>query len=261
MSRHAGNGHPEKGTVLAGAARLSRRESLKWLAAMLAGGAVAGATGANRSAVAAIAAGTGAGHWPALDLPAVTARGYGTDPKLVSPTRAPWPTTLTERERLTVALLSDILVPREGSVPSASELKVHDVVDEWISAPYAPQQADRTAVLSLLRWLDDEAKLRFGKSFGDIGSESRVAIVDDIAWLDTTDEFKRPAGAFDVLRRIVLGAFYCTPEGRADLGYLGGQVIAGDYPGPTKEALAHLGGVLEALDLEPYQAPLPHRVG
>ncbi|HEX5788104.1 MAG TPA: gluconate 2-dehydrogenase subunit 3 family protein [Woeseiaceae bacterium] len=240
--------------------RLSRRESLQWLAAMLAGGTMAMAE-AGRAAARRSDSFTGAdaGHWPALKLPAVTAAGYGTDPDLVLPRRAPWPTTLSDGELATVAVLADILVPREGTVPSASELHVPDVVDEWISAPYAPQHEDRVAILSLLIWLDDEAGRRYGGSFGDIGAAQRLAIVDEIAWFDTAAEFRRPAAAFDRLRRIVLGAFYCTPEGRAELGYLGGQVIAGDYPGPTAEAQAHLSKALAALGLEPYSEIAPRR--
>ena len=243
--------------------RLSRRESLQWLAAMLAGGTMAMA-GAGRAAArhgdSFAGADAGAGHWPALKLPAVTAAGYGTDPDLVSPRRAPWPTTLTDGELATVAVLADILVPREGTVPSASELHVPDVVDEWISAPYAPQHEDRVAILSLLVWLDDEAGRRYDGSFGHIGAAQRLAIVDEIAWLDTAAEYRRPAAAFDRLRRIVLGAFYCTPEGRAEIGYLGGQAIAGDYPGPTAEARAHLSKALATLGLEPY-AETPPRGG
>ena len=231
--------------------RLSRRESLKWLGAMLASGALA--TTAARHARALEIPGAISGHWPALKLPPVTADGYGQDPNLMTPDRAPWPTTLAVGELATVALLADILVPREGRVPSASELHVPDVVDEWVSAPYAEQQQDRLAILSLLKWLDDEAELRFGKAFAELREKRQLAIVDDIAWYDATEEFKPAAAAFERLRAIVLAAFYCSPEGHADIGYLGGVVIPGDYPGPTREAQAHLAGILDSLGLEPYE--------
>lgn len=226
---------------------LSRRESLKWLGLMVAGGAwAAGRAGAAPS-------GANHGRWPALKLPPVDASGYGQDPDLVTPVKAPWPKTLSASELSTVAILADILVPREGSVPSASELHVPDVVDEWVSAPYPPQQVDRREILSLLVWLDDEAALRFGSGFARLGQEQKLAIVDDIAWHDTADEFRRAASAFDRLRSIVLAAFYCSPEGQSDLGYLGGKAIAGDYPGPTREAEQHLAEVLAALQLEPWE--------
>lgn len=232
--------------------RLSRRESLKWLGAMIAGGALAAET---RAGTASSALFTDRGHWPEPKLPPVNARGYGTDPDLGAPTRAPWPTTLAEAELSTVAILADILVPREGDVPSASELHVPDVVDEWVSAPYEAQQHDRLQILSLLNWLDDEADRRFGGTFVRINESQRLNIVDDIAWLDTADEFRRAAVAFDRLRSIVLAAFYCSPEGHADLGYLGGKAIVGDYPGPTSEARRHLTEILASLQLDPYEDP------
>jgi hypothetical protein len=50
----------------------------------------------------------------------------------------------------------------------------------------------------------------------------------------------------------VLAAFFCTPEGCKDIGYLGNVPIAGDYPGPSDEAKAHLDQVLAELGLSEY---------
>jgi hypothetical protein len=226
---------------------ISRRDSLKWLSLLLAGGALGAYP---RRAVAAADTGENPGHWPTLDVAPVRAAGYGQDPDLMSLTAGPWPRTLPAAELAKVNVLADILVPREGDVPSAGELHVADVVDEWISAPYDTQQRDCAPILSLLRWLDDESLSRFDRSFADLDDAQRIEIVDDIAWLDAEPEFQRAAHAFDRLRSIVVAAFFCTPEGSADLGYVGNKVIAGDYPGPTDDALAHFRQVLKSLDLE-----------
>jgi hypothetical protein len=231
---------------------LSRRDSLKWLGLLLAGNLVAAVPSRVRAAT---GGGSVAGHWPELKLAPVTAKGYGQDPDLMRLAAGPWPRTLTAAELATVSMLAAILVPREGDVPSAAELHVEDVVDEWLSAPYENQRHDRAPVLSLLRWLDDESVARFDRRFADIDEARRLQIVDDIAWLEAADEFRRPADAFHRLRSIVVAAFFCTPEGSKDLGYMGGQVIAGDYPGPSKEALAHLGAVLKSLDLDAVADP------
>jgi len=55
--------------------------------------------------------------------------------------------------------------------------------------------------------------------------------------------------AFSVLRNLVLAAFFSTPEGTKDIGYLGNVPIPGDYPGPTSEAMAHLAIELKKLGL------------
>ncbi len=233
---------------------INRRESLKWFALLLAGNSLSATP--LRAMLAPAGDGGAAGHWPALDLPPVKARGYGQDPDLMSLTAGPWPKTLSATELATVAIVADILVPREGSVPSAAELHVEQVVDEWVSAPYDAQQQDRVPIVSLLRWLDDESAARFDRPFSGIDERQRLAIVDDIAWLDSADEYRQAAAAFDRLRSIIVAAFFCTPEGSLDLGYRGGQVIAGDYPGPTRDAELHLRQILASLDLDEVIDPV-----
>ena len=78
--------------------------------------------------------------------------------------------------------------------------------------------------------------------------------MDDIAYShgSVKPQFQRVSAAFQRLSRLVLSAFFCTPEGTKDLGYIGNVPINGDYPGPTKEALEHLDGILDDLGLSEY---------
>jgi len=78
-----------------------------------------------------------------------------------------------------------------------------------------------------------------------------LQIIDDIAYrhTDLAPQFQKIADAFARFRGRVLAAFFCTPQGTKDLGYLGNVAIAGDYPGPTDEAMAHLDKVLNDLGL------------
>ena len=191
------------------------------------------------------------GHWPNLKLTPISASGYGKDPNLIMPPKSPWPRTLTKEQLNLVAVLCDILVPREGSVPSASEVNVPEVIDEWISAPYPRQQTDRLDFLHGFAWLDDESELRFGDLFVALSVKNQQAIIDDIAFESAKmpNKFKRIASVFSRFRRIVLAAFFCSPEGSKDLGYIGNVAIAGDYPGPTTEAMNHLNSILKQLGL------------
>ncbi|MEJ2089694.1 MAG: gluconate 2-dehydrogenase subunit 3 family protein [Gammaproteobacteria bacterium] len=231
--------------------RLTRRESLRRMA-VLAAGAVpiavwsASAEAADGSTV----AGTFA-PWPSLDLKAVNAAGYGTDPDLITPVSAPWPRLLSEAQRSLGAVLADIIVPREDDVPAASEVGAVDVLDEWISAPYPSQQADRQLIEPGLRWIDDEAQRRHGEPFVRLSKTQRLAIVDEIAFTDqpTPAGLEMPKAFFARLRALVVGAFLTSPEGTEDLGYVGNVPIRGDYPGPTPEAMAHLEKLLDELGL------------
>lgn len=232
---------------------MSRRDSLKWLGLLAAGSAV-GLTAGCTKALEIGAASSTEGHWPDLDIKPITAKGYGQDPNLVIPPQSPWPLTLTADEINLVALLSDYIVPREGTIPSASELHVPAVINEWVSAPYEGQQRDRIKILNSLAWINDESKLRFKKPFTGLSEQQHRAILDDIAYFNeqTPAQFQRIGKAFLRFKELVLAAFFCTPEGCKDIGYLGNVPIAGDYPGPSDEAKAHLDQVLVDLGLSEY---------
>lgn len=243
---------------------MTRRDSLKLMMALAASAFLPAAlTGCDSAPVNSTDAGAGLAkatteHWPDLKLAPITATGYGKDPNLIQPPESPWPLTLTQAQVTLVAVLSDILVPREGSVPSASEVHVPAVIDEWVSAPYERQQQDRVVILSALAWIDDEANMRFSKGFVQLTKAQQKAIMDDIAYdtAETPAQFKRIATAFSRFRGLVLAAFFCTPEGIKDIGYVGNVPIGGDYPGPTKEAYAHLDKVLADLGLTEYAYPV-----
>jgi hypothetical protein len=231
---------------------LTRRDALKWLSALSISAAFPALTAcSSKSTIADTPITATTGHWPQLNFPPINAAGYGKDPDLILAPMSPWPRTLTSAQLTLVAVLADIIVPRDGTVPSASEVKVPDVVDEWVSAPYEQQQEDRAAILPLLAWLDDESRQRFDGLFVDISPAHQIAIIDDIAYkkAELVEEFARPTQAFSRLRRLVLACFFCSPEGVKDMGYLGNVPIAGDYPGPTDEAMVHLNKVLDELGL------------
>ena len=151
------------------------------------------------TAVVAGALGTGAAwrHYSgaSADRPAPAAAGYGKDPNLVEPAPGPWPRLLTAADRDALALRLDGMLPRSGDLPSAIEAGLPDFFDEWLSAPYPDQQADRALILPLLR-----------------GSADRKAE--------------------DRLRVLALAAYYTTPAGITAIGFVGNEARAGFDPLP-----------------------------
>lgn len=228
--------------------KLSRRETLKWMGVM--SSTVVVPMTFSTAASAKESAGDFA-PWPQLTLKPVTAPGYGQDPNLIVPEPAPWPRILTEPQLAMLAVLSDIIVPAEDEVPSASEVGVPEVLDEWISAPYPQQREHRSVMEPGLLWMDDESRRRYQKPFIRVTESQQLDIVDDIAF----SEGQTPAGLatprlfFSGLRALVVGAFFTSPEGIRDLGYIGNTPIYGDYPGPTPEAMVHLESLVENLGL------------
>jgi hypothetical protein len=201
--------------------RISRRESIKWVVAA--------------SATASLLSTRGFGANAAV-------RGYGQDPKMLE-TYKPgdlWPLTLTKKQRHMVGVLCDVIIPADDKSPSASQLGVHDFIDEWISAPYPKQQEDRKIILDGLSWLDSESKKRFKKGFVDLSEGERRQICDDICFEPKAKPAaKKAAQFFARFRDLTAGGFYTTPEGMKDILYLGNVPLT-KFDGPPPEVLAYL---------------------
>jgi hypothetical protein len=221
--------------------RVDRRTTIKWLAATMA---------ALQTGCSPREKNVGPEIPPAPDVRAgrVEATGYGTDPDRMHPT-VPWPKTMTDAQLDTAAALCDMIIPEDERSPAASSLGVHDFIDEWISAPYPQQAADRLLVLDGLAWLEEQSRKAFASGFAVASNEQKTELLDRIA--NVADG--RPAVGrtkfFDRFRYLAVGAFYTTDAGIADIGYIGNTPLSGDYPGPSAAAMAHLNGVLEQLGL------------
>ena len=172
-----------------------------------------------------------------------TQAGYGTDPDLVKEWKAggPWPLTLTENARLTTAALCDLIIPADDVSPAASAVGVVDFLDEWVSAPYPQQRADREVILPGLIWIEAEAVKRFGKAFPALSDAQRTAIAEDIcAPAKAKAEFATAAKFFAKFRDLTAGGFYTTPVGMKDIGYVGNVPLT-KFDGPPLEVLKKVG--------------------
>jgi hypothetical protein len=166
--------------------------------------------------------------------------GYGTDPDMLNPV-VPWERTLSETQLAAVRAFVDFILPREGDVPSASDVGVHDLIDEWISAPYPQQRADREIILPGLAWVDTEAQSRFGQPFAKITDAQRAAIADAICSPGKAAANAATAAKFFArFRDLTAGGFYTTPVGMKDIGYVG-NVPLERFDGPPPELLRKLG--------------------
>jgi len=183
-----------------------------------------------------------AGDAAARDVAANQA-GYGTDPNLVKEWKpgGPWPLTLGENARKTTAALCDLVIPADEKGPAASAVGVVDFIDEWISAPYPAQRADREIVLPGLLWIEAEARKRFGKDFSSLGETQKAAIADDIcSAAKARPEFAAAAKFFAKFRDLTAGGFYTTPIGMNDIGYRGNMSLE-KFDGPPLEVLKRAG--------------------
>jgi hypothetical protein len=153
----------------------------------------------------------------------IAAKGYGND-----------------AQRKAVAALADAILPQEGEWPAASTLGVVDFVDEWISAPYPQMQEDRTLMLQGFEWLGAESKRRFRKELHALDGRQLDTLCAELA---PGPEQKKDSPAlpfFARFRQLVAGAYYTTPQGMRDIGYVGNVPLA-SYDGPPEEILKMVG--------------------
>ncbi|MBI5689746.1 MAG: gluconate 2-dehydrogenase subunit 3 family protein [Verrucomicrobia bacterium] len=169
--------------------------------------------------------------------------GYGSDPDLLKDYQPGdlWPLTFSAAQRRTATALCDVIIPADAQSPSASAVGVVAFLDEWVSAPYPDQVADRTTVLQGLAWIDAEAQRRFRQDFASLDAARQAAICDDICLASRARlEFQVAAQFFARFRDLTAGGFYTTPAGIKDLRYVGNVALA-SYEGPPPEVLRHAG--------------------
>jgi hypothetical protein len=195
--------------------RLPRRRVLQWFAA------VAAAEGMALPSALAQATKPGA-------------TGYGQDPVMAKSYERGevWPLTFTKVERAAALALADIVFPKDDLGPAASEVRVADFIDEWVSAPYPRQQGDRKAIIPGLKGLDEECRKHFQKNFAEASEEQKKAACDEMA---------KGNHFFNVFTALAAGAYYSDPRCWQALGYAGNVPIGGAFPGPPKEVLDQLG--------------------
>lgn len=163
-------------------------------------------------------------------------RGYGTDPKLVKPEKAPWSRIMVPAQLQTAAILADFILPASGSAPSASSLGIPDFIDEWVSAPYPSQVKDRPVVMNGLNALSVHVL--------------KASAADRARALAALPASADPAtkAFWKKFRHLTIGAYYTTPEGFKDVGYIGNVARTVD-PGPSAEVKAVLERELQKLGL------------
>lgn len=165
-------------------------------------------------------------------------RGTPSDPVL-QVARADWPMKLSQRELVTLAALCDMIIPADAKSPAASTVGAHRYINEWASRPGG--EASLVRVRGGLAWLDRESQARFGKRFHLATNAQRTEICDDICYTPKAKpEHVFAAQFFDTIRDQTATAFYTTPQGWKDLGYIGNVAIP-KFEGPSAAIRKQIG--------------------
>ncbi len=125
----------------------------------------------------------------------------------------------TPAEMATIAILADIIIPKDEVSGSATDAKVPDFIEFIVKD--MPQH--QTPMRGGLRWLEMESLKRFNKSFAEITPAQRVEIVDDIAYPERKIKLGMAQGVsfFNLMRDLTCTGFYTSEIGVTDIGYKG----------------------------------------
>ena len=129
-------------------------------------------------------------------------------------------TFFTAEEMATIAILADIIVPKDDVSGSATDAKVPEFI-EFIVKDIPEHQVPMRGGL---RWLDLQSLRRYEKAFKDASHDQQIALVDAIAYPDkAAPDMKQGVAFFNKMRDLTLTGFYTTEIGGKDLGYNGNR--------------------------------------
>jgi len=130
------------------------------------------------------------------------------------------PKICTAHELATLRRLSDLIIPADEVSGSAADAGA----PEFIDLIAANNEEIATEILGGVGWLDAATAKKTGKPFIDSSVADQTAMLDLIAYRkNSTPELEPGIVFFDWMRRLTADAFYTSPIGVKDIGYLGNK--------------------------------------
>jgi hypothetical protein len=147
------------------------------------------------------------------------------------------PRFFTAREYATVAVLVDLIIPRDARSGSATDAGVPEFMDFMMM----DQPRRQVAMRGGLALVDQLSNARFGKRFLAVTDGERRHMLDEIAYTTNTDPGLTHAIAFfSSFRDLTASGFWSSRTGVADLQYQG-NVFVSEWNGCPADALRPLG--------------------
>ena len=147
------------------------------------------------------------------------------------------PAFFTAHEYATVAVLVDLVIPRDERSGSATDAGVPEFMDFMM----IDQPRRQIAMRGGLALVDRLAADRFGKRFVSCSDRDRRLLLDEIAYTSNPDPgLSHAIVFFSSFRDLTASGFWTTKIGVADLQYQG-NVFVSEWNGCPDAALKKLG--------------------
>jgi hypothetical protein len=129
-------------------------------------------------------------------------------------------TFFDEHEMKTIAVLCDIIIPKDDVSGSATDAGVPDFIE--FMAKDRPDY--KIPLRGGIKWLDLQSMRRFNADFASATAEQQVELVDEIAYPEKASPQMKPGVAFfNTMRDLTACGFFTSKIGLADLGYMGNR--------------------------------------
>lgn len=147
------------------------------------------------------------------------------------------PRVFNAHEWKMIHVLSDRIIPADERTGSATQVGVPEFIDDWLNLKGGLL---KTEVLGGLAWIDMECNRHFHHDFMDCSEAQQNQILDRIAYpAKAAPADANAVAAFNRIRDLVLGGFYSSKMGIADLQYKGNKALA-EWDGCPEEVTSRL---------------------
>ncbi|MDP9169006.1 MAG: gluconate 2-dehydrogenase subunit 3 family protein [Acidobacteriota bacterium] len=133
------------------------------------------------------------------------------------------PKCFTTHYFATLKKLADLIIPADEHSPGASDAGAAEFID-FLSS----RHPDLAAIFNGgLAWVDETMQKGHGTDFLSSRPEDQKALLDSLAWKkNVTAESARGVPFWTWLRNMVVDAYYTSPAGVNDLGYMGNKAVS-----------------------------------
>lgn len=140
-----------------------------------------------------------------------------------APTGVYKPKAFTDHEYLTLQKLADYIIPADEHSPSASQVAAPAFID--LLSSQNPELA--SIYTGGMGWMDRQMETRYKANFLNAKPAEQTALLDLIAYKKNDGPELGPGIYFFTwVRKMVVDAFYTTPAGVKDLGYMGNTAVS-----------------------------------
>ncbi|MBS1681829.1 MAG: gluconate 2-dehydrogenase subunit 3 family protein [Bacteroidetes bacterium] len=141
-----------------------------------------------------------------------------------------------DHEMKTIALLADIIIPKDEVSSSATDAGVPDFI-EFIAKEMPRHQ---TPLRGGIKWLDLQCLKKYNASFVECNSAQQIEMVDEIAYPERAKpEMQQGVAFFNLMRDLTATGFFTSKIGIEDLGYAGNK--PNQWNGVPQEVLDQYG--------------------